>query len=449
MNGLLPPFEFLDEGSNPPVGFSKSSGNLIFDVKMDFTQKARWVKDGHLSPDAIDSNFAGVVSRKSVRIAFTYAALNGLDICATDIKSAYLQAPTSEKNYVICGPEFTLEYQNRIGVIKRALYGGKYAGSDYWKHMRTCMNHLGFSPCIADPDVWMQKAINTKDNSEYWEYVLLYVDDALCISHRPREVLEKEIGKYWLLKNNSLGPPNIYLGNKVTKVYLENGVSAWAFSSSQYVQNAVASVETYLRSVNKSLPKQAPAPFTADYRPEIDISPVLNAYESSYFQSLIGILRWIVELGRIEITCEVSMMASMMASPREGHLNQLFHIFAYLKLKHNSELVLDPTILDIDDQEFPLEDWSHTPFGHAKETLPPNAPKPYGIGFIVRAFVDSDHAGDVITRKSRTGFIILLNNPPIYWSSKKQGGIETSAYGSEFMAMKQCCEYLRGLRYKI
>ena len=139
----------------------------------------------------------------------------------------------------------------------------------------------------------------------------------------------------------------------------------------------------------------------------------------------------------------------MMASPREGHLNQLFHIFAYLKLKHNSELVLDPTILDIDDQEFPLEDWSHTPFGHAKETLPPNAPKPYGIGFIVRAFVDSDHAGDVITRRSRTGFIIFLNNSPIYWSSKKQGGIETSAFGSEFMAMKQCCEYLRGLRYKL
>ena len=449
MNGILLALDFKKEGDKSPVGYTKSSGHLIFDVKMDFTRKARWVKDGHLTPDAIDSNFAGVVSRESVRIAFTYAALNGLDVCATDIKAAYLQAPTSEKNYIICGKEFPLEYQNQIGVIKRALYGGKYAGSDYWKHMRSCMDHLGFKPCLADPEVWMRKAINPKDNTEYWEYVLLYVDDALCISHRPREVLEKEIGKYWILKKPSLGPPNIYLGNKVTKVHLDNSVSAWAFSSSQYVQSAVQKVETHLKKINKSLPKQTPAPFTSNYRPEIDVSPALNAFDSSYFQSLIGILRWIVELGRIDITCEVSMMASMMALPREGHLDQLFHIFGYLKNKHNAELVLDPTVPDIDEQLFPKEDWSHTAFGHVKEELPPNAPKPRGIGFTLRAYVDSDHAGDFITRRSRTGFIIFLNNSPIYWSSKKQGGIETSSFGSEFMAMKQCCEYLRGLRYKL
>lgn len=151
-----------------------------------------------------------------MRIAFIYAALNGLEISAGNIKSAYLQAPTSEKHYVICGPEFPLEHQGRVAVIKRALYGGKSAGADYWKHMRTCMNHLGFEPCKADPDLWMRKAIKPSDGTEYWEYVLLYVDDALCISHRPNEVLEKEIGKYWIMKPNSVGPPKLYLGNKVS-----------------------------------------------------------------------------------------------------------------------------------------------------------------------------------------------------------------------------------------
>ena len=172
MNTIMPDFDFPDDGK-PPPGYSKSSGHLIFDVKMDFTRKARWVKDGHLSPDPIDSNYAGVVSRESVRIAFTYAALNRLDIAAADVKSAYLQAPTSEKHYIICGAEFPLELQGKVAVIKRALYGGKKAGSDYWKHMRTCMNHLGFEPCEADPDVWMRTAIKPSDGSEYWEYVLL------------------------------------------------------------------------------------------------------------------------------------------------------------------------------------------------------------------------------------------------------------------------------------
>ena len=127
---------------------------------MDFSRKARWVKDGHLTKDPIDSNFAGVVSRKSVRIAITYAALNGLHIATGDIKSAYLQAPSSERHYIICDDSFPLEWRDRVAVICRALYGGKTAGSDYWKHMQKCMEHLKFESCKADPEVWMRKSVD-------------------------------------------------------------------------------------------------------------------------------------------------------------------------------------------------------------------------------------------------------------------------------------------------
>jgi hypothetical protein len=64
-------------------------------------------------------------------------------------------------------------------------------------------------------------------------------------------------------------------------------------------------------------------------------------------------------------------------------------------------------------------------------------------------FVDADHAGDLLTRRSRTGFIVFLNGAPIYWSSKKQTSCETSTFGSEFVAMKQATEYILGLRYKL
>jgi hypothetical protein len=76
-------------------------------------------------------------------------------------------------------------------------------------------------------------------------------------------------------------------------------------------------------------------------------------------------------------------------------------------------------------------------------------PEPRGMGFTMRAKVDADHAADTVTRRSRTGFIIYLNCAPIYWSSKKQTSVELSSFGSEFVAMKQCCKYLRGLRYKL
>ena len=160
-------------------------------------------------------------------------------------------------------------------------------------------------------------------------------------------------------------------------------------------------------------------------------------------------LRWVVELGRVDITCEVSEMASMMAMPRIGHLDALYHIFAYLKIKHNAEMVFDPSEPNIDMTQFVKEDWTHTVYGNTTEEISADAPKSRGFGFIIRAFVDADHAGNFVTRRSRTGYIIFLNNAPIYWFSKRQSGIETSTFGSEFIAMKQCCEYLRGLRFKL
>ena len=125
-------FEVLEAGEKAPVGWKKATGHLVWDVKMDFTRKARWVLDGHKTTDPIGSTYAGVVSHESVRIAFTYAALNGLEVCAADIRNVYLQAPSSCKDYIICGPEFGIENVGKVALIHRALYGGKSAGRDFW-----------------------------------------------------------------------------------------------------------------------------------------------------------------------------------------------------------------------------------------------------------------------------------------------------------------------------
>ena len=67
-----------------------------------------------------------------------------------------------------------------------------------------------------------------------------------------------------------------------------------------------------------------------------------------------------------------------------------------------------------------------------------NIPMPIGFGFVIRAYVDANHAVYSITRRSRTGFLVYLNMEPVYWMSKKQTSVETSSFGSEFVAMKQC-----------
>ena len=100
----------------------------------------------------------------------------------------------------------------------------------------------------------------------------------------------------------------------------------------------------------------------------------------------------------------------------------------------------------------PKEDWSYLIYGDKdlKEVLPRNIPLPLGgKSMTMRVFVEIDHAGDQVTRRSRTGFIVFLNYSHIYWSSKKQGSCETSTYGSETVEMKQACEFVRGLRYTL
>ena len=315
------------------------------------------------------------------------------------------------------------------------------------------MRHLGFTSCPTDPDVLMRPAIHS-DGSKHYEYILLYADDALATGEHPEKLLCQGIGKYFQLKEESVGPPKIYLGGSVRKRTLDNGIKAWAFSSLQYCQTAVKNVAEYLEKRNDprwAMPAKAETPMRVSYRPELDITPALSPIDSAYYQSLIGMLRWMVELGQIDICLEVSMMSSHLAMPREGHMAEVLRIFAHLRKYHNTELVFDPSDPVVDELAFEQRDWTSSEFGHVqgKEEIPTNMPESRGIGFVMRAKVDADHAGDTITRQSRTGFIVYLNSAPIYWMSKKQTSIETSSFGSEFIAMKQCCEHIRGLRYKL
>ena len=163
---------------------------------------------------------------------------------------------------------------------------------------------------------------------------------------------------------------------------------------------------------------------------------------------LIGVMRWMVELGRIDIATEVSMTSSYLAFPHEGRLEAALHIMGYLQLKHNSLLIFDPTYPAIDQTAFPIYDWTEF-YGDVEEAIPPDMPPPLGKDIDLRMMVDSDHAGDKMTRRSRTGFLIFCNLSPIIWISKKQATIETSVFGAEFVAMKHGIETLRGLRYKV
>jgi hypothetical protein len=119
------------------------------------------------------------------------------------------------------------------------------------------------------------------------------------------------------MKKGLIGDPDIYLGSILKRVILPNGVESWLMSPTKYVEESVKNVERYLeKNYDKKLPKRVSGPSPTNYRPELDITGELVGDDLSYYYSQIGILRWIVELGRIDIITEVSCLASCLALPR-------------------------------------------------------------------------------------------------------------------------------------
>ena len=104
------------------IGFQEIKCHMIFDVKIDFTRKARFVAGGHMTEAPASLTYSSVVSRDSVKIAFLIGALNELDVMACDIGNAYLNAPCREKIWFVAGPECG-QLSGKVCKLVRALYG--------------------------------------------------------------------------------------------------------------------------------------------------------------------------------------------------------------------------------------------------------------------------------------------------------------------------------------
>jgi len=443
-------FKVMSDDDVVPPGFQQMTCHMIFDIKLSegFRRKARMVAGGHQVDTPAYLTYSSVVSRETVRIVLTLAALNGLEVKASDIQNAFLTAPCVEKIWTILGSEFGPDAGKRAFVV-RALYGLSSAGKSFSDHLADCMHHLGYLPCRADPDLWFKADTFPDTGESYYRYILTYVDDILCCGVAPLEELKK-LDHYFQMKPGSMTDPDIYLGNKMKPTILENGVICWGLSSSKYVQEAVANVDRYLQTnaIGKGLKKNVKSPWPSGYEAELDSSEELEGDLLTFYQHLIGVLHWIVELGRVDLITEVSVLAGYLASPRDGHLDTALHMYSFLKSHHNARLVLDPTYPIIDETNFMRRDWNGY-YGNVKEEMPPDMPDPLGKQVDLRLYVDASHANDKVNRRSRTGYFVFLNSALIQWCSKKQPTVETSVFGAEFVAMKNGIECVRGIRYKL
>ena len=457
-------FKLLDEGERLPVGSKEIPYHIIFDVKLDLTRKARLVAGGHKNKNVPTfTTFSTVASRDSVRLLFLIAALNDLDLLSADIGNAYLNAKCRERVHVRCGAElFGQEHEGKWAVICRALYGLKTSGASWRQHLANEIRNMGFINTKGDPDVYRRKA-SRPSGETYYEYLIVYVDDIICVSHQPQKWMDILAATYRL---RDVGVPKKFLGSNIIKwKYTDHsGLTrdCWALGSETYVKEACTVAERQMKQHNLNYPSTrrhgSNSPFSsAAYRPELDASTFCNDALTSVFQNMVGVLRWIVELGRIDIQHEVSLLSQYLVQPREGHLAQACNIFRYLKTRHSKGyVVMDPTKWEIDwsggpNDTHPKEKARYMAelYPDAMQQIPPDMPEPLGASVYITCFVDADHAGNKVTRRSHSGILIYVNSAPIIWYSKRQNTVESSTFGSEIVALRQATDMIEALLYKL
>ncbi|GFH49008.1 pol protein [Chaetoceros tenuissimus] len=246
--------------------------------------------------------------------------------------------------------------------------------------------------------------------------LLVYVDNILAVSEVAEELVGV-IGSKFKLKKSSVGRPSRYLGGGIEQVQTDD-----VGRPSRYLCGGIEQVQTddgrIIWSANCIERGDGKHPFPSSYRPELDTSPELE--DISKYQQYIGVLRWACELGRIDILTELGFDPARpddVVSPLDGAL-----------------------ISKIDWAEF---------YPDAEEQLPRRMPTPHGAAVLTRAYVDANHAGNLANRHSHTGILIYINNSPVLWYSKRQNTVETSSFGSEFVALCIAVEMVEALRYKL
>jgi len=308
-------FKDLGKEGIAPNGFKKIHVHLIYDVKHDGRHKARLVADGHLTDIPIDSVYSGVVTLRGLRIILAVAELNGLDTWATDVGNAYLEAYTSEKVYIIAGPEFR-ERQGHTFIIVKALYGLRSSGLRWHERLADVLRDAGFEPCKNEPDIWLRRDV------DLYEYIAVYVDDLAIAMKEPDGFVEFLVTVH-NFKLKGSGSIAFHLGCDFFRE--DDGILCMA--PRKYIDKMIANYE----SMFGEKPKQnVSSPLEKNDHPELDTSELLQPDDVQKYQSVIGSLQWAISLGRFDIATTVMTLSGYRALPQKGHLDWAKRVCGYL-----------------------------------------------------------------------------------------------------------------------
>lgn len=363
--------------------------------------KARLVVRGCEQRQGVDYSeiFAPVARYETIRAFLAGCVQEEMHVHQMDVVTAYIQGNLPDEIYIEQPEAFKVQGQeDKVCLLKRALYGLKQAGRCWYEKLDNYLKGINMTNSNVDPCVY----VSTNENNRV--IIIIYVDDLLIASkslhklQKLKEVLRNEF------QMNDLGPVNDILGINIKR---DGPTGKMRLTQRRYITDM-------LQTFGMEDCKPISTPFESNQKLTKGMQSEEERISMKYkpYRELIGSLIYLANATRPDLAFAASALSRFCTNLEEIHWKLAKRVLRYLQ--HTID---------------------------------------YGITYIkdckkMRAYVDSDWAGDIEDRKSCSENVIMLASDPISWESKKQKSVALSTMEAEYVALSEVCKeivYLRRL----
>jgi hypothetical protein len=340
----------------------------------------------------------------TVRLLLALAFIFNMSIHQLDVSNAFLYADIEGDVYMTPPPDFDLP-PGYCMKLDKSLYGLKSSPRSWWRTLDKFIKSLNFKACVLEPCLYYKMYKGER------MYLTIYVDDIIILCKNVQFIEEVKQQFCERFDMTDEGEMEFFLNVRVTRTkhFLMMDQTVYALNVIKKYSHLLGT-----RSRKSPMPEDA-----ADRLRKVDddLSPEQQEYLDNFpYRNLLGALLYLSMNTRPDISYAVGVLARFGNKPHLSACSLIVYLLQYVRSTVDRGIKFS------------------------------------GKSFDMHIFTDADWAGDQVTRKSTTGYVVFAAGGPISWQSKLQSTVATSSMQSEYQALyagMQEIVWLRGVMEEV